>query len=85
MRLFPTEPLLFQTNEKNTEKEKKYRNLSCEITTTVVTLAENNVFMKDLMAYSEKVIEKMIFRAFKEIWRSRLQIYSIQSLWKYYD
>ncbi len=63
MWLIPAEPCLFQTNEKSTEKEKKYRNVSHEITTIVATLAENSVFMKDIVAYSEKLIEEMIFRA----------------------
>lgn len=63
MWLFPAEPRLFQTDEKNTEKEKKY-NVQCEIATIIVTLAENSVLMKDVIAYSEKLIEKMIFKAF---------------------
>lgn len=37
----------------------KYRNLLCEITKIVLNLAENSVFISDLITCSEKLIEKM--------------------------
>lgn len=51
INFFQLSPALLNEREKQ-DKKQKFRNLACEITKTPQTLAENNVFMLDSIAYS---------------------------------
>lgn len=57
--------IFFPTNEKSSDKNKhhhQHRNLSCQITKTVLSVADYFVFVWDPVARGEKVKKRICFQ-----------------------